>query len=364
MENNINLYRYDGVQALRFLAAVMVLVTHSFFYASERLGAHVEHSWSTGSKGVDIFFIISGLVMVVSSRKLMHLDYGWKLFLQHRLIRVVPPYWAATTLKLIILILTSGLVLHAELDWWVILKSYFFIPSNIDGEVITTFLGVGWTLVFEMFFYTAFAAAMFLRKNVYTFVGVILFAFSSLYFIRPENYSPLWFLMDPIILEFYMGMVLGYLALNRCFLPTSISLGIMFLALCYLFLSDNLLGLHRSLESGMPAAFLVWSVISLEKHLQNRIPPIIMFLGAASYVLYLFHPIIAPLAPTLLKKMGYSIFPVSVILSMVLAVTITSAIHYWIERPSTVFLRNLQKNRNAASNSWIRLLQRRNTTMR
>jgi peptidoglycan/LPS O-acetylase OafA/YrhL len=34
----MNNYRFDGIQALRFLAAIMVVFTHSTFYASERLG--------------------------------------------------------------------------------------------------------------------------------------------------------------------------------------------------------------------------------------------------------------------------------------------------------------------------------------
>ncbi len=340
----INFYRYDGVQALRFIAAAMVLVTHSFFYASERLGTQESYSWSAGAKGVDIFFIISGFVMVLSSSKLISLDYGWKEFLRHRLIRIVPPYWAATTLKLIVLLLMSSFVLHAELDWWVIIKSYFFIPSpNVDGK-IKTFLGVGWTLVYEMFFYTIFVVAMFFKKNIYIFVGIVLLLFSSLYLIRPETYSALWFLMDPIILEFYMGMVLGYFVLNRNFLPAFISVLVIFVSLFYLFFSENLLGLHRFIEAGIPAMFLVWSVVSLEKYLQNRIPPTVMFLGAASYVLYLFHPLIAPLAPTVLKKVGYSMFPVSVILSIILAVTITSIIHQWFEKPATLFLKRITPN--------------------
>jgi len=125
MNNNINYYKYDGVQALRFLAAAMVLVTHSFFYASERLGGNVL-SWVTGAKGVDIFFIISGFVMVISSRNLISQGDGWRTFLQHRLIRIVPLYWTATSAKLLIVILMSGLALHSKFDLWVVMKSYFF----------------------------------------------------------------------------------------------------------------------------------------------------------------------------------------------------------------------------------------------
>jgi len=204
---------------------------------------------------------------------------------------------------------------------------------------MTTFLGVGWTLVFEMFFYITFAIVMFYQKNIYIFVGLVLFAFSSLSLFRPDNYSPLWYLADPIILEFYMGMIVGYFALNKRFLPTLLSVIAFSLSLAYLFLSDNILQLHRTIESGIPAAMLVWATISLEKYLQNRIPSQLMFLGAASYALYLFHPLIAPAAPVILKKLEVINFPASVLLSVAITIISASVIHYWFERPVTMLLR-------------------------
>ena len=339
----MNSYRFDGIQALRFLAAIMVVFTHSFFYASERLGQG-EFSWSMGAKGVDIFFVISGFVMVVSSRFLVSSEGGSKIFLRKRLIRIVPLYWVATTFKVAVILLMASLVLHAELDWWVIVKSYFFIPSqNVDGE-IKPFLGVGWTLVFEMFFYLVFSISLFLRKNIYQFVGVVLLVFSILSLFRGENYSPWWYLMDPIILEFYAGMIIGYFTLKNKFIPSVLSVGTLIVSLAYLFFSSNALGLPRILESGFPSAMLVWSVISLEVYLQGKIPRSIMFLGAASYALYLFHPLVAPLAPVILKKLSIGTFPVSVLLSITIAITAAVLVHRWFELPLTQLLQKKIRN--------------------
>ena len=183
----MNNYRFDGVQALRFLAAMMVVFTHSVFYASERLGAG-KFSWGTGAQGVDIFFVISGFVMVISSRHLVnHID-GWKIFFRKRLARIVPLYWTATTVKLVVLLLASGLVLHSKLDWWSIFKSYFFIPTHTSNGV-RVLLGVGSTLVFEMFFYFVFATALYLKKNIYMFAGVVLLFFSLLSIFRGKDSS-------------------------------------------------------------------------------------------------------------------------------------------------------------------------------
>lgn len=343
----MNSYRFDGIQALRFLAAIMVVITHSFFYASERLGAG-ELSWSAGAKGVDIFFVISGFVMVITSQKFVNFKGSWKDFLTARLIRIVPLYWTATTVKLVVLLLMSSVVLHANFDWWMIFKSYFFVPSrNIDGE-IRPFLGVGWTLVFEMFFYLVFTTALLFRKNIYIFVGVFLFIFSLLSIYKEDNYSPWWYLMDPIILEFYFGMIIGYFTLNNKYIPHFFSAAILLpLALAYLFLSKNTLYLPRIVENGIPAAILVWSVISLEVYLQGKIPRPVMFFGAASYALYLFHPLIAPLAPEVLKRMDITNFSLSVSFSIIIAMTTSAVIFRYFEQPLTSFLR--KKNRTSAA---------------
>lgn len=328
---------FDGIQALRFLAAIMVVVTHAFLYTSERLGVGAV-MWSTGAKGVDIFFVISGFVMVLSSRSLIHMFDGWKTFLTKRVIRIVPLYWTATTLKLVVLLLTSGLVLHADMNWWTITKSYFFVPSiNIDGD-IRPFLSVGWTLIFELFFYIVFALALLLKQNIYRFVGLVLLIFSVASLFRASNHSPWLYLFDPIILEFYFGMLLGYFALQNRYLSSRVAVVAFFIALAYLFGSPNSFALPRMLDSGIPAALLVWAAISLEPYLQGKIPRFILFFGAASYSLYLFHPLIAPLAPTVLNKVGIRNIPLSILSSITLAMTAAAMIYRWYEKPLTDLL--------------------------
>ena len=48
--------------------------------------------------GVDVFFVISGFVMVYSSSRLFAAPSGSRVFLRRRLARIVPLYWTATEL--------------------------------------------------------------------------------------------------------------------------------------------------------------------------------------------------------------------------------------------------------------------------
>lgn len=327
---------FRGIQALRILAAVLVLVTHAGFYASERLSPGFRY-WDRGATGVELFFVISGFVMVYSSTKLIHQRDGWLTFSERRVVRIVPMYWLATTVKVVVMVLTAGLVLHAQLRAVPVITSYLFLPSrNPDGE-LRPLLGVGWTLNFEMFFYLLFALALLLRKNVYWFIGPILVALSiASYFVTP-GWPAASFYVDRIVLDFLWGMLIGRMFVRGVRQPgwlvwPALVLGFLFL----LVIPDTQ---WKVPVIGMAAGLIVWATAVLEPQL-SRIPRWVLYLGDASYVIYLFHPMIAPAVPTLLMKAHLRDPLLSVGCSIALALVVGSAIHQWIELPVTELLKN------------------------
>lgn len=331
-------HQYDGVQALRFLAALLVVITHSFFYATERLGgAAVE--WGNGARGVDIFFVISGFVMIISSRNLVGIPRGWAKFAIQRVTRIVPLYWLATSIKVLVMLGAAGLVLHADFDMTNIIKSYFFIPYEKSSGKIEPLLGVGWTLVFEMFFYLVFTMALYLRANVYAFVGIAMLILTGLSLLRPEQ-PPVWmYLFNSIVLEFLFGMITGYFALKERFFGLYSSVAVIVLTLWLLILVPSY-GLPRFVV-GIPAALLVYSVVSIEPYLRNRIPNLLLFFGAASYSLYLFHPLFIPVVPVLLHKMHIPIVGLSAALCVASALVIAAFVYQFVELPIIHLFRRL-----------------------
>jgi peptidoglycan/LPS O-acetylase OafA/YrhL len=332
---------FETIQALRFLAALMVVVTHSTFYTAERLGGGP--FWANGGRGVDIFFVISGFVMVISSDHMMGAPGFWKKFIVRRLIRIMPMYWLATTIKLIVLLLVPSVVLHSDVDIIHIVSSYLLIPTmNVEGEA-KPLLAVGWTLYYEMFFYVLFAAAIYLRANIYYFVGVILIGLSVLSIFRERDWPTVLMFANPKVLEFLFGMLIAKLVLNGEKLNAALS-AFLFVAASLILIEpyDFMPGiLPAVISEEIPAALLVLGAVGLEPYLRGRLPRTVLFMGDASYVLYLFHPLLVPLIPTVMKKIGMHDFSLSVGICIVTALCGGALVHVFVERGVTNKLKSL-----------------------
>jgi hypothetical protein len=133
------------LQLLRALAAILVILTHSSSAA-----IHLDF----GAIGVDIFFAISGIVMILSTVKLRKQADAAVVFLRRRVVRIVPMYWLFTLLAVIVEVALSrryGAAVGKHYTAIEVLRSLFFL-----GKAWPVLI-VGWTLNFEAFFYVCFA---------------------------------------------------------------------------------------------------------------------------------------------------------------------------------------------------------------
>ena len=104
-----------SIQMLRAIAATMVLISHSIITAYgeyELLSLsgtplkQFHNLMGLASSGVDIFFIISGLIMVYISKDIFQDKYAIKKFLPNRLVRIYPMYWIMLTIYISVIIQT------------------------------------------------------------------------------------------------------------------------------------------------------------------------------------------------------------------------------------------------------------------
>jgi exopolysaccharide production protein ExoZ len=110
-----------------------------------------------GASGVDLFFLISGFIMIYTSHAAFCRPGAPLSFLRRRAIRVVPMYWLYTTLVVLLLAFAPRLFSTVTFNWENAVASYLFLLSKIPGEGIGTVMQTGWTLCFEAYFYVLFA---------------------------------------------------------------------------------------------------------------------------------------------------------------------------------------------------------------
>ena len=286
------------VQVLRGVAALMVVWHHTTMMESERLGPGpnpVHGPWLPGAAGVDLFFVISGFVMVISSASLRAAAHPVRVFVARRMERVVPLYWLMTTVKIALALLFPALGATVMSGAWHIVSSYLFLASLNALGAAHPVLIVGWTLNYEMFFYVVLAAGLALRLRLIPYLTVMLGLLALLGW-RFAGYLPvvLW-TANPLMLEFLYGVLLAGAVRRldaRRGWQKGLCLAMLGLGVATIVTHPEAVALpNRFLEWGLPATAIVGGALGLESWLGGRAPRWMLGLGNSSYSIYLTHTI-------------------------------------------------------------------------
>ncbi len=175
---------FDSIQALRGITALFILLEHIRFL-------------NCGAFGVDIFFCISGFMILFST----HSDS--RFFLRKRLIRILPLYYLMTLGTFLLLLLFPRMFEQTRANPVFLLKSFLFLPFDIGGGVLQPLMRIGWTVNCEIFFYFLFAIAMRIsHKYRGLYCGLFLLAFVAAARLLPSPPAFLAFYGNPVMLEF------------------------------------------------------------------------------------------------------------------------------------------------------------------
>jgi exopolysaccharide production protein ExoZ len=318
--------RVYSIQALRFAAAAMVALLHitqSALYPSPFIGGFA----NIGSFGVDVFFVISGFIITRTAP-----GYTPRQFFARRFARVVPFYWIMTAL-FVPLVILRGLF-----TWLPGLATLTFYP-----ELARPWLGVGWTLCFEMLFYSVTALVLFNPRRL---IPVALGVFALCWVARLYLGGPFQFFGNPLILEFLAGAALAQIG------PQSKRIGACFILLALLLLAsvaitgigganyvsrlvDGCSAFERVLTMGIPATMLVFGVMQFEIK-----KGLLTYLGDASYSIYLTHRH----AVALVIMTGAALSPLAfVAVAGGLALALSLLAYERIERPVVAWSRSAAK---------------------
>ncbi len=344
-----------GVQYLRALAALMVAYFHTLDQIPQYLpylnryflgGAHL-------ANGVDLFFVISGFIMLVSSRRSRPGE-----FFVRRLIRIVPLYWVLTTLLAVLLLWRPQLFRASTMGAVYFAKSLLFIPyanPAHDGQMFPL-LVPGWSLNFEMFFYVVFAVVLFAPLNrrllfmSLIFAGLV--ALGLLVGDVPYG-AEIRFFTDFQLFEFLFGMAIARLYISGALRIANAAAWVLILA-GFAVLLAGLPMLHLPaagarqvlLENALPAAAIVLGTVALERN-RRGLPKLsfLALLGDASYSTYLSHVFSLGAARKLWSSAGLvrnsvpSAFAF-IVFALTLVVIGSILVYRFVERP---MLRGMQR---------------------
>jgi len=337
-------FKIESLQYLRAIAAANVVLCHLSATLTGRQGARL--LFDGGRYGVDLFFVISGFVMLYTTAGRSTLP--GQFFLK-RCVRIVPIYFILTTVAFLSLHFWAKQSILHSVSPGDYLRSILFIPYlTLTTQEIQPVLRQGWTLNYEMFFYLVFACILWLKEKhrVWACIGVFATLTAIGIWVSPTGVLAKTY-TDPIMLEFIFGVVIAYFLLVHT--DRFLILVCALLAASVVALTLALwLGIYpRVLFAGIPAAAVVAGAIWLER--RGWVPnwPLFLLVGDASYSLYLLHTFVL----SGLKLLFLRIFDVNQTISqlMFMLVGLISAIvaavlfYKAVELPITKYLQALTK---------------------
>ena len=170
-------------------------------------GGNILGEWALlGMVGVDLFFVISGFIMVWVMWERPRGIQAAGRFLWARAARVYPLYWLMSLAVLAVYLVAPSMVFSSIETAPNIWKSFALFPDTREP-----LLAVGWTLIHEMYFYLVFALIMLLPRRMLLpslalWSAVILGA--GVFKWEGGAVSRLAF--SPLTFEFIAGALIGY----------------------------------------------------------------------------------------------------------------------------------------------------------
>ena len=333
-----------NLHLLRVIAALGVVYFHTTSVAGLKL------DWDVGSRGVDVFFVISGFIIAYIGTSKP------EQFFLRRLIRVVPFYWAATAFVFAMVSVAPTLFHTTTASVPHLIASLLFFPHpGVDGEMQPTLI-LGWSLNYEMFFYVWFAISLWIsrRWSPVLCAGWLIAVMLAIDVAHSAN-PVAAFYARPIVLEFCYGLAAFYVfqwcsarrdelvripGLKGALLAILVG-GLVAIAVGEEYYRDVY---ARYLIAGIPSFFVVTSALLLERlfglSTKNRL---IFLLGESSYIIYLVHPYIIFTVLRVIARgaTAWSSPALAALIVGLLALVsaIAVAIHVWFEKPVMAFLR-------------------------
>lgn len=340
-----------SVQALRAIAAIAVMMAHLQGLESQlsKSAPLLSPIWISGVSGVDLFFVISGFIMVWVAGDSPRGTQSSLKFMFSRVLRIYPLWWLFAAVAAAYFFVSTGQ------PWDVdhtsdsegpmhLLKSFLLLPQGSPPVLV-----LGWTLIHEMYFYLMFALILLLpvgfRKPVFALWALLIITSTALQWTGFFAHSLLSLALFPLTLEFLMGSAVAWLILSGFtrFAGPALMLGLVLLAFAVVSVDFTvaypLQPTYRMLAYGPAYTLIVYGLVSLERRgtLAGLMPNSLVTVGDWSYSLYLSHILVI----TALARLYFARFDIAgpfdnlafVVLASLSAIMVSGITYNFFEKP-------------------------------
>ncbi|MGD6994187.1 acyltransferase family protein [Sutcliffiella horikoshii] len=351
METPIKGRKLSILQVAKVFAILLVVIGHvnTLFYRNFNFDWFGFGSWERIG-GVDFFFVVTGFMIYYIYHRHFGIKGKTREFLLKRFIRIYPLYWMFTFLLLGIAVFFPALYEPYSMER--IWKSILLFPNQ-------PILSSAWSLSHVIFFYIMFSLIIFqpkvfkpvmaswviitilIKSGLFTQWDSFFFSFSTLEIVSGSlvAYISLTYNLKQYATNFLLVGVTGYFIvwLNNVYLLFPVYYAPIFFC-CF--------------------ALLMVLGISIKDRTDRKLPSSLVFLGDASYSIYIAHGPFLILymlifrETLLMSSLGYSI---SMILITILSIASSCFVYIWIEKPvnaylkKAVFQKKVTEERNVAT---------------
>ncbi|MCT4705864.1 acyltransferase [Enterobacteriaceae bacterium H16N7] len=360
-----------SIHHLRGLAALLVVMFHfrgylNGVYAQNDLGSML---FGAGAFGVDLFFMISGFIIALSTRR----TSSTAIFAIRRFFRIYPAF--------IIIFSIGAFTVYSNNSTTNLVRAMFFLHKDYtlaSPGFGFNILGPAWTLSYEIYFYTLFVLAMTISHKYRTLLASFfilmpvvltqLVTHGSLSFAGTASpqlpldtpiYSLIRFSSSPILVEFVLGMMLYELhAMPRVKISknasTLVFAGCVGVFLTFYFSKINYI-------FGM-TGFGLWSVILLagallyDKSVGFKESTTLDYLGNVSFSLYISHYLVINALDFYKPHFWEVTFGVSrILLATTLCLIVATIMYVLVEKPFIAVGKKIESSIKARKTTKVQL---------
>jgi exopolysaccharide production protein ExoZ len=294
------------IQSLRGIAAFLVVLVHARFLLPGESGQFIAQTFLfPGALGVDLFFLVSGFIMMLTTSDCDGTPRYAAAFVAKRFARIWPLYICTSVIFGIFFTELRVFSDAHQFHRWV--RSLTLLPV----EPVLYFgmpVSVAWTLCFEVYFYAVLAVSMlfgryrWLIASAWFVATLIAYPLYTGHFdLDPFNQLPIPsnrfanVVINPIIWDFILGALAGKLYLSPIRIDNAKYLQAVYLGMllaCTGAILNAVIGApspHGMTGWGAFLAPLFLLLVLLSKTREIRFPKVTAWLGDISYSLYLTH---------------------------------------------------------------------------